>query len=219
VGTIKAPLVIVGSKSFSNRNDSREAFLRGARTNRAIPRWLPPVNWVDLILLGVLVLFGLRGFFRGLFREIFSIAGLVAGFFLAVTYARFVTSYVEPFWQISPLLLKGSAFVAIFFIVYFLMSAAGWILHRSERLLFLKTLNRTGGIVIGLAKGAALLALAIFFLSQVSWLPRPTRHNLDGSYLATPLSYLAESLIRIGKARIFFGESSQHAWSPNDRRV
>jgi uncharacterized membrane protein required for colicin V production len=117
------------------------------------------------------------------------------------------------------LLLKGSAFVAIFFVVYFLMSAAGWLLHRSERLLFLKTLNRTGGIIIGLAKGAALLALAIFFLSQASWLPRPTRHNLDGSYLATPLSYLAENLIRIGKAGIFFGESAPHAWAPNDFRV
>ena len=177
------------------------------------------MNWVDWILFGILALFGLRGFFRGLFREIFSITGLVAGFFLAVTYARLVASYVEPFWQISQLVLKGSAFVAIFFIVYFLMSAAGWLLHRSERLLFLKTLNRTGGIAIGIGKGAALLALIIFFLSQASWLPRPTRDNLDGSYLATPLSYLAESLIRIGKARIFFGESSHRAWSPNERRV
>jgi membrane protein required for colicin V production len=177
------------------------------------------VNWIDPILLVVLGLFGLRGFFRGLFREIFSIAGLIAGFLLAVTYARPVASYAEAIWQVSPLILKGSAFVAIFFVVYFLMSAAGWLLHRSERLLFLKTLNRAGGIAIGVSKGAALTALVVFFLSQASWLPRPTRDNLDGSYLVTPLSSLAESLIRMGKARIFFGESSQHASSPDDIRL
>jgi membrane protein required for colicin V production len=184
-----------------------------------MPRWFPPVNWVDPILIVVLALFGLRGFFRGLFREIFSIAGLVTGFLLAVTYSRSVASYAATIWQISPLVLKGSAFVAIFFVVYFLMSTAGWLLHRSESLLFLKTLNRTGGIAIGVGKGAALTALVIFFLSQASWLPRRTRDNLDGSYLVTPLSYLAESLIRMGKARILFGESSQHASSPDESRL
>lgn len=169
------------------------------------------MSWIDPIVIGVLALFGLRGFFRGLFREIFSIAGLVTGFLLAVTYARPVAAYAETIWRISPLILKGSAFVAIFFVVYFLMSAAGWLLHRSERLLFLKTLNRAGGIAIGVSKGAALTALVVFFLTQASWLPRPTRDNFDGSYLVPPLSYLAESLIRLGKARIFFGESPQHA--------
>jgi membrane protein required for colicin V production len=177
------------------------------------------VSWIDPILIGVLALFGLRGFFRGLFREIFSIAGLVAGFLLAVTYAGPVAAYAEAIWRISPLILKGSAFIVIFFVVYFLMSAAGWLLHRSERLLFLKTLNRAGGIAIGVSKGAALTALVVFFLSQASWLPRPTRDPFDGSYLVTPLSYLAESLIRVGKTRIFFGESSQRASSPDDVRL
>jgi membrane protein required for colicin V production len=178
-------------------------------------RWFAPVNWIDAILIVVVVFFGLRGFFRGLFREIFSIAGLIAGFLLAVTYARPVASTAEAIWPISPLVLKGSAFIAIFFVVYFLMSTAGWLLHRSERLLFLKTLNRAGGIAIGAGKGAALAALVVFFLSQTSWLPRPTRDNFNGSYLVPPLSYLAESLIRLGKTSIFFGEFPQHVSSPD----
>jgi membrane protein required for colicin V production len=173
------------------------------------------VNWIDPILIVIVAFFGLRGFFRGLFREIFSIAGLIAGFLLAVTYARPMASSAEAIWQIPPFVLKGSAFIAIFFVVYFLMSTAGWLLHRSERLLFLKTLNRAGGIVIGVGKGAALAALVVFFLSQTSWLPRPTRDNFDASYLVSPLSYLAEGLIRLGKASFFFGESPQRTSSPH----
>jgi membrane protein required for colicin V production len=161
------------------------------------------VNWVDLIVLIVLALFALRGFFRGFFREIFSVAGLVAGFMLAVAYEQAASAVIASYWQMSPLVLKGIAFVAIFFSVYFLLSLLGWLLHRSEKLLFLKTLNRAGGIAIGVGKGVAVAALAVFLLSSSSWLPQPTREKFVGAYSVSPLSRLAESLIRIGKEKIF----------------
>ena len=177
------------------------------------------MNWVDPILVVVLALFGLRGYFRGLFREFFSLAGLLAGFILAVTFAGTVASYGGAMWNISPLLLKGAAFVVIFFLVYFLLNIAGWLLHRSEKMLFLKTVNRTGGIAIGVGKGAAFAALAVFILSQTSWLPHSTRDNFDGSYLVTPLSRLAENIIRIGKEKIFYSEPSERASSPGVNRL
>lgn len=166
------------------------------------------MNWVDLIVLAVLALFGLRGFFRGLFREVLSLAGLVVGFMLAVAYDQEVAAYAAGHWTVSPIVLKGSAFVAIFFLVYFVFSLVGWLLHRSEKLLFLKTLNRSGGIAIGVGKGAAVAALAIFLLTSAAWLPQAARDNLDGAYLSAPLSQLAEHLVRMGKEKIFSNESA-----------
>ena len=161
------------------------------------------MNWLDLIVIAILALFGLRGFFRGLFREVFSLAGLLCGFMLAVAYDRQLADWVAAYWKLSPLLLKGGAFIAIFFVIYFLFSLAGWLLHRWEKLLFLQTVNRTGGIAVGMGKGAALAALAIFFLSSAAWLPERARENIAGSYFIAPLSRLGERLIRIGKERIF----------------
>ncbi len=161
------------------------------------------MNWVDLIVIAILALFGLRGFFRGLFREVFSLAGLVCGFMFAVAYQRQLADLAAGYWQLSPLVLKGGAFITIFFVVYFLFSLAGWLLHRSEKLLFLQTVNRTGGIAIGMGKGAALTALAIFFLRSAAWLPEPARENIAGSYFISPLSQLGEGLVRVGKERIF----------------
>jgi membrane protein required for colicin V production len=166
------------------------------------------VNWVDLIVLAVLALFGLRGFFRGLFREVLSLAGLVAGFMLAVAYDQDVAVYAARYWTVSPIVLKGSAFVGIFFLVYFVFSVVGWLLHRSEKLLFLQTLNRSGGIAIGVGKGTAVAALAIFLLTSAAWLPQSARDNLDGSYLSAPLSQLAEHLVRLGKEKIFSNPSA-----------
>jgi membrane protein required for colicin V production len=182
---------------------------------RAFCEWFPPVNWVDLTLLAILLLFGLRGFFRGFFRELFSLVGLIMGFMVAVAYERQVAAFFATHWNASPLLLKGAAFVAVFFSVYFLLNLMGWMLHRSEKLLFMKTLNRTGGIAIGMGKGTALAALAVFLLSASSLLPQPTREKFAGSYLVTPLSRLAENLIRIGKEKVFAGDGAGDSSTPN----
>ncbi len=169
------------------------------------------VNWVDLILLAVLGIFGLRGFFRGLFREILSLAGLIVGFLVAARYGDVAAQYAAQHWKFAPIMLKGAGFVAIFFVIYFGFSLAGWLLHRSEKMLFLKTVNRAGGIAVGVGKGAAVAALAIFLLSSSSLLSQPTRESLASAYLVPPLSQLGESLIKAGKERIFTGAGAAPA--------
>ena len=175
---------------------------------RIFPGRFSPVNWVDLILLGLFALFGLRGYFRGFFRELFSLMGLVAGFMVAVAYDQEIAALFPAHWRVSPFFQKGLAFVSIFFIVYFTLNLIGSLLHRSERLMFLKTLNRTGGIALGLGKGAALCALVVFLLISNSLLSRPVRENFAGSYLVQPLEKLGHDLVRFGKDKILAGDSS-----------
>jgi membrane protein required for colicin V production len=161
------------------------------------------VNWVDPILLVILFLFGLRGYFKGLFRESFSIVGLVVGFIVAVRYDDFVAASAALHWNLSPFILKGIAFVAIFFIVYFVFCLIGWVLHCSAKMLFLQTINHLGGIAIGLGKGAAITALIILFLTSSAWIPQSTKERLEDSYLVPPLSHLAAEIVRVGAERLF----------------
>lgn len=176
------------------------------------------MNWVDIGVIAVLALFGLRGFFRGLFREVLSLTGLVIGFMLAVAYGQDLAAYTSIRWPtVSPIILKGAAFVAIFFLVYFGFAVIGWLLHRSANVRFLKTLNRGGGVAVGLGKGAALTALAIFLLSSTAWLPQSARENLSDAYLSAPLNQLAEHLVRLGKEKIF-SESGAGRISFSDSR-
>jgi len=160
------------------------------------------VNWIDLILLTILALFGLRGYFRGVFREVFSLVGLIAGFMAAVDYREPLATLAASYWDLTPLFLKGAAFVAIFFAVYFAFNVVGSWLHRWERLLFLQTFNRVGGIAVGIGKGATMAALLLFFVGSASWLPNATRDRLDESYLNLPLSQLAEGIVRLGKDKL-----------------
>ncbi|MFQ5903726.1 MAG: CvpA family protein [Candidatus Binatia bacterium] len=167
------------------------------------------MNIVDLILLGLLSLFALRGFFKGLFRESFSLVGLFIGFMVAVHYDEPVAALWSNYWKFSPVILKAIIFVVLLFVVYFTFSLAGWLLHRSARFLFLQGVNRVGGIVLGVGKGAAILALIIFLVSPMPWMPQKMRQRIDESYLVPPLYQFARALIWIGKANLLPREKSQ----------
>jgi uncharacterized membrane protein required for colicin V production len=84
----------------------------------------------------------------------------------------------------------------------------GWFFHNSEKLLFLQTLNRAGGIAIGVVKGAAVMALIVFFMNSASWIPQTEK--FETSVLIPSFSEFAELIIRVGKETIFTTE---------DRRV
>lgn len=167
------------------------------------------MNWIDLTLLVVLLVFGLRGYFRGLFREVFSLLGLVAGFVGAARYAEPLAGLVATYWNATPIILKGVAFVICFFTIYALFNVAGWLLHRSAKVLFLQTVNRLGGVVLGVGKGAALAALVVFALTSTTLVPPSAREKLDDAYLVSPLARLADTLIRFGKTKLFIKESSE----------
>lgn len=167
------------------------------------------MNIVDPILLFLLSLFALRGYFKGLFRESFSLAGILGGCIVAIRYDDPMAAFSAKYWEVSPFILKVASFIALFFITYFIFNVIGWLLHRSEKLLFLQTVNRVGGIALGIGKGTAILALIVFFLSSSPWMPKKTRQSLDSSYLAPPLSEFARGMIRVGKAKLFPTEEAE----------
>ena len=175
------------------------------------------MNWIDVTLLVVLVLFALRGYFRGFFREFFSLLGLGAGFIGAARYAEAVAVFFAPYGNTAPLIYKGIGFIICFFLVYVVFNLTGWLLHRSAKTVFLKTFNRFGGIFLGLGKGAALAALAVFTVTSTTLVPPATREKLEQSYLVSPLSDLADTLIRFGKTKMFVQEYNQARKMNNSR--
>lgn len=167
------------------------------------------MNIVDIILLALLSLFALRGYFKGLFRESFSLMGFFIGLIAAVRYDEQVAVLWANSWDISPLMLKVLSFVGLFFVVYFTFSLAGWLLHRSAPYFFLGGMNRVGGIVLGIGKGTAILALAIFFLISFPWMPEKTKQTMQDSYLAVPLYQFGQGLVRIGMVGLPLQEKPQ----------
>lgn len=164
---------------------------------------------IDSILLLLVSLFGLRGYFKGLFRESFSLLGLVAGFMVAVRYDEPVAAFLSGYWKLPLIFLKAGGFVGLFLSIYLVLSLAGWLLHRSAKMLLLQNINRVGGVVVGAGKGTAFLALGIFLLLSLPLMPQGAKRKMDESFLGPPLYRLARELVRVGKANLLPREEVQ----------
>ncbi len=117
------------------------------------------MTWVDLAVLGILAISAILAFMRGLVREVLGVGAWIGAVVIAVKalpYARpLVREHLaEPAW-IDPL-----AFVGVFLISLIALSLAARILGRTVRGSVLGGVDRSLGVVFGLARGAALVILA-----------------------------------------------------------
>jgi len=155
------------------------------------------------------MLFAVRGYFKGLFLEVFSLLGIFVGILIAVRYNGQASLLIQSYWEVSPIILKAIGFVAIFFVVYFVFNLVGWLLQRSGRYLFLGGFNRVGGVVFGAGKGAAFLALILFLVGSSSFLPQEIRRRVNDSVLVPPLNRIGQELVELGKETLFSYEPEE----------
>jgi len=133
------------------------------------------MTWVDLVVLAVLAVSALLAFMRGLVREVLGLGawvGAVAAAFWALPYARpRFQEWLGPSQWVDPIAFAGVLLVTLIV----LMIIARWIgaLVRDSPL---GGLDRTLGLVFGLARGAALCILAYIgagMVVQVDRWPEP----------------------------------------------
>jgi membrane protein required for colicin V production len=162
------------------------------------------VNIIDSILLLLLSLFGLRGYFKGFFRETFSLLGLVLGFAASLRYDDFLAEIVAAYHTLPAPVVKPLSFISLFVLVYLSFAFVGWLLHRFARFLLFHGVDRAGGCLVGAGKGIAVLALTLFLLNAFPLMPRSIVHKIRDSYLAPPLVHAAGGILKTQKENISF---------------
>jgi len=158
---------------------------------------LAVVNIVDAVLAAVLCVFAVRGYVKGLFREVFALLGLAGGLIVSLRYFQPVSLWVES-WPYPPVILQIIVFVFLFFLVYIGFNWLGFQLHRSAGVLFLGGLDRFGGVLVGGSKGALFLGVGLFFAVSQSWLPPNVRQQLDRAASVEPLYRLGATVAVLG---------------------
>jgi membrane protein required for colicin V production len=151
------------------------------------------VNRIDLVLAIVLVLFALRGFWRGFSREFFGFIGLIGG--LAVAAASYADGVRHVPAVVPENLRPIAAFAAIFLLVDLAAHLIGSLVHRLFGVLFLSPVNRLAGAVFGVVKGAAMSAIALLLVRAYTPVPA-FMGELERSQLARPLLGIAGQLGR-----------------------
>lgn len=146
------------------------------------------MNWVDLVVLAVIVLSGLLAFMRGLVREVLGVAAWVGAAIIASPYGVFPVFQPWARQQFSdPSTADIVAFGVVFIVALVVLWLLAGVLGNLVRGSVLGGLDRTLGLVFGLARGAVLVAaayvLAAIVLPPEQW-PVPVQEAR-----ALPLAY------------------------------
>jgi len=157
------------------------------------------MNLFDIIILIVLILFALKGLVRGLVNEASSLTGLVLGGWLAY---RFYPSLSVPIRSTLHLPAHISSFLA--FMLLLLMTGivahiAGNILTAALKLVMLGSLNRLGGVLIGLAEGALLLCL-LFSTATAGFMPEALKQKVRASESANLFAVTGDRILSVWRS-------------------
>jgi membrane protein required for colicin V production len=122
------------------------------------------MNILDIIIGGLIAFFLIKGIFRGFFREIASLAGVVFGILIGNHYHPQMADYLKTYIPLEKSLSLIS-FIILFIAVMIGFHFFGLLLHRLFKRLLIGWLDRTLGICFALIKGVIISYLLIVVLT------------------------------------------------------
>ncbi len=151
-------------------------------------------SWLDIVVFLVILLFGFRGYRRGLSGEILQVAGLFASFLLAYQYFDVVGMAFYKHTRMAPMFAHVLGYMVVFASTYLLFFIIRLIVHYLVNISFISFLEKGGGLFFGVTRGVFFLSV-LFFLTGLLHMPELTdkivRSSFSGKYImyVTPHLY------------------------------
>lgn len=152
------------------------------------------MNIIDIIILAILCFFAVKGLVRGLVNEAASLAGLLAGGWLAYRFHPLLAVPMKSALHLPSHLSSFLAFIIILLTTGICAHIIGNIITAALRLVMLGSLNRLGGLLIGFAEGALLLCMA-FSIAASGFMPEQIRGKIIASESAHLLAQTGDRLL------------------------
>jgi membrane protein required for colicin V production len=149
---------------------------------------------VDILIWAVVLIFVAKGFWRGLVREVCTLAGLIAGGWAAFRYSSPLAEAVRPFIHLPQHVAGAISFLVIFFLVGLLFFLVGYLLTVVFKIMLLGGINRIGGALFGLLEGAFVLCM-VLSIGTSSPMPVKLRAALQRSSSARPFIQAGDDII------------------------
>lgn len=145
------------------------------------------------IILGALLVFGIiRGFMKGLFVEIASLAALVAGVYGAIHFSHYASDKLGDLVDWSEKYVNVAAFAITFFIIVLLVSLAGKAFTKLADFAALGILNKILGAAFGVLKIGFILSVVLIIFSHTNRnIEFVSQDKLNNSVLYSPVKELA----------------------------
>ena len=153
------------------------------------------MNYLDLILGGLILYGAVKGFFKGFIIEAASLLALLLGVVCALLFSASVGNLLSTYFKDSPIPPAGVIFIGIFIAVIIGINLLARFITKLLKMVALGVVNRVFGAVFGGLKFVLALSAVLLLIDQFSFLFQFfDTQILDESLLYQPLKSLGKSL-------------------------
>ncbi|MGE4295220.1 MAG: CvpA family protein [Campylobacterales bacterium] len=159
-------------------------------------------HYLDIVVLILIVILGLKGAFRGFIREFFGMAGIVAGVWLGSRFALEAGSWAAGHMESvqSEGVMKLAGFAIVFLAVWLGLTLVGSLLStraKNSEEGFGTRLNMAGGAGIGALKVFLIFSVIAYAFGSTEQIKRWANENLGSSALYPVLFATGSYLIKL----------------------
>lgn len=156
------------------------------------------MNWIDFVII-ILLVFGLaRGFIDGFIKELASLLALILGIWGAIKFSSFTAEKLYDYFDMTGQYVGIIAFLITFVIIVILVHFVGLIVDKFIEKISLGVLNSLLGLLFGLFKTALILSVIFTVMNAIDanhrFLPRKT---IESSRLYSPIADIAPALFPV----------------------
>ena len=128
------------------------------------------MNYLDIIIAIVLLLFALKGLRRGIIIEVVTLLAFGIGIYGAMHFSDFTAEHLQEVMEIDLKYLNTIAFVLTFILLVVIVNLIGRGVSKLVKTLNLGFWDRLGGFLFGAAKGVLLCSLLVLVLNNLQLL-------------------------------------------------
>jgi len=154
------------------------------------------MNGLDIALLVLVVLLAIRGFSKGLIREVFSIGGVILGFYIALKFVQNTTHFlgIE-----DVTLAKVVGFIVVFLTIVVVTQIVGALLSRFLKLIFLGFVDRLLGMVLGMLEAMIIAGMIVSVLARIKPVKEYVYESRIGPFLVQIFTGFGERYFEKGQ--------------------
>lgn len=122
------------------------------------------MNYLDIIIGIILIIFALGGLKNGIIREAFSLAAFIGGIYGAIKLCDMVGLWLGKLINVSEDLMSVISFIVVFIALALIINWLGNVIAGIIESVSLGFIDKLGGVAFGIAKGFLLVGIIILLL-------------------------------------------------------
>jgi len=125
------------------------------------------MNYIDYIIICIIIIFVLKGLFRGLIVEVIGLVGQLLSIVLAVKFMSNMSDFIGNYISMPAAFSTIIGFLTVFIASHMAFQFLGHILQRFVKYTFLGWLEKLAGGMVGFTKGSIIASLLVLLITIV----------------------------------------------------